>query len=235
MLDFRCRHRYPSGFELDLSFRTNGNVTALFGPSGSGKSTILALIAGLLRPREGEIRLANEVLLDTGRSVDVPPERRGIGFVFQDHLLFPHLTVAQNLRFGMRRRARRKIDFGGVIEILELEPFLQRYPPTLSGGQRQRVALGRAILCGPNLLLMDEPLSSLDDALKERIVSYLERVVHEFQIPALYVSHDGSTASRLATQIVCLRDGKVVNDHSPPTACSTSHPPSPIGPAQTAQ
>src|SRR5690606_35642680 len=154
-------------------------VTALVGPSGAGKSTILSLIAGLLRPEFGTIRLEGRVLLDTAAQVCVAPEGRQIGLVFQDHLLFPHLTVEQNLRYGLRRRPARTIEFAKLVAILELEGLLQRSPRTLSGGQRQRVALGRAMLRGPELLLMDEPLTALDERLKVQILDYLKRAIYE--------------------------------------------------------
>lgn len=210
LLHFNCLHRYPTGFELDFAFEMTEGVTALFGPSGSGKSTTLALIAGLLRPSRGTIRLADRVLLDTARGVCVRPENRGIGFIHQEHLLFPHLTVKKNLQYGLRRRPRRRLALRDVVEILELEGFLDRYPHSLSGGQRQRVAIARAILRGPDLLLMDEPLSSLDEPLKDRILAYLEQVIAEFRIPTLLVTHDQTTALRLATEVVHLRDGKQV-------------------------
>src|SRR5262249_52865156 len=189
-LVFACRHRSPSGFVLDARFEAGDGTTALFGPSGSGKSTVLGLVAGILRPQSGVIRLADRVLVDTAAGVCLPPERRRLGLVFQDHLLFPHLTVAQNLRYGQRRRPARRIDFSRGVDILEVGGLLDRSPATLSGGQRQRVALGRALLRGPELLLMDEPLTALDEKLKERILTYLERAVGEWHIPTLFVSHD---------------------------------------------
>src|SRR5262249_13542340 len=151
-------------------------VLGLFGPSGSGKSTVFALIAGILRPQEGVIRLADRVLVDTAAGVCLPPERRHIGVVFQGHLLFPHLTVRSNLQYGRRVRHDRPMDLERVAEVLEIGALLDRRPGTLSGGQQQRVALGRALLRGPELLLMDEPLTGLDEGLKERVLTYLERV-----------------------------------------------------------
>jgi molybdate transport system ATP-binding protein len=171
-LIFHCRHRYPSGFKLDAHLEVGDGVTALVGPSGAGKSTILSLIAGILRAQEGTIRLGDTALLDTARGICLPPEKRRVGLVFQDQLLFEHMTVRGNLRYGQRRRPARAIDFDRVVDVLELRDLLDRYPRTLSGGQRQRTALGRTILHGPDLMLLDEPLSGLDAALKERIVEY---------------------------------------------------------------
>ena len=216
LLQFQCRHRYASGFELDFAFEMRERVTALSGPSGSGKTTTLALIAGLVRPSSGYIRLADRVLLDTANGVHVRPERRGIGLVHQDHLLFPHLSVRRNLRYGLARQTRqtrktrqprREIALADVVEMLELKELLDRYPHTLSGGQRQRVALARAILRSPDLLLMDEPLSSLDIPLRDRVLAYVERAICEFAIPTLIVTHDDAVARRLASEIVYVRDG----------------------------
>jgi molybdate transport system ATP-binding protein len=192
-------------------------VTALFGPSGSGKSTTLALIAGLVQPRYGRIVLGDRVLLSTSDHVCLRPESREIGFVFQDHLLFPHLTVSSNLRYGAKRRPVRQFEFQRVVEILELVSLLDRYPHTLSGGQRQRAALGRAILRGPELLLMDEPLTALDEGLKDRILNYLERVIAEYHIPTLFVSHDQTDVRRLADHVVVLEGGRTVDAGPTPT------------------
>lgn len=209
LLEFDCLFHYPSGFRLQARFQTDGRVTALFGPSGSGKSTVLALIAGLLRPLQGRIRLGERLLVDTATGVWLPAEQRRVGVVFQDLRLFPHLTVRQNLRFGSGRRGALPIPFARVVQILELEGLLERKPHALSGGQQQRVALGRALLRGPDLLLLDEPLTSLDAPLKERILTYLERVFAEWRLPTLLVSHDPAEVRRLASQVVVLVQGQV--------------------------
>ena len=182
LLEFTCRLRYPSGFVLDASFTLDATVAALFGPSGSGKTTILSITAGLRRPDVGRVRLGDTVLFDAAAGVCLPPEARGVGYVFQDHLLFPHLSVRDNLLYGRRRRrpGARAIDFNRVVDVLELGGVLDRPPHTLSGGQRQRVALGRALLCGPRLLLLDEPLASLDADLKRRVLDYVEQVLREW-------------------------------------------------------
>jgi molybdate transport system ATP-binding protein len=209
-INFDCRLRHASGFQLDASFTADDGVTALFGPSGAGKSTIFALVAGILRPQDGAIKLSDRVLVDTKAGVMLPPERRRIGTVFQDHLLFPHLSVRENLTFG-RRVGAVPVDFGRLVEILELGPLLDRLPGTLSGGQRQRVALGRALLPGPELLLLDEPLTALDEGLKDRVLTYLERVLAEWNMPTLFVSHDQADVRRIAEQVIVLENGRVID------------------------
>jgi molybdate transport system ATP-binding protein len=225
-LSFRCQHRYPAGFHLEVGFRADHRFTALFGPSGSGKTSILNMIAGFLRPQQGTIRLGDRLLLDTARGVSLPPERRHVGVVFQDSLLFPHLTVEGNLRYGQRRRDKRgrALDFARVIEVLEIGPLLQRFPRNLSGGERQRVALGRALLSSPELLLMDEPLASLDAPLRDRVLSYLERAVAEWSIPTLFVSHAQAEVRRAAQWVVLLGKGRLVGAGTPEDALSQPGP-----------
>ena len=210
-LELKIAHRFLSGFSLEVDVALDGGVTALFGPSGSGKSTLLSILAGITKPDNGEIAFKERVLLNTEKRIFVPPHKRHFGFVFQDHLLFPHLTVEKNLRYGLNRQARleRGITYEKVVQILELGFLLNQYPKTLSGGQQQRVALGRALLSGPELLLMDEPLTALDESLKGRVLEYLERVFMEWRIPTIYVSHNVNEVLRLAEQVVRLEDGKV--------------------------
>jgi molybdate transport system ATP-binding protein len=214
LLEFGCTLRYASGFLLDAAFTTHATVTALFGPSGSGKTTILSLIAGLRRPDNGRVLLGQRVLFDSAGRVNVPPQARGIGYVFQEHLLFPHLNVRRNLLYGWRRKpvAARSIPIERVVKILDLDELLDRMPHTLSGGQRQRVALGRALLCGPELLLLDEPLASVDDELKERVLNYLERVLHEWRLPTLLVTHDLDDVKKLAQWVVRMEKGRVTSE-----------------------
>jgi len=214
-LFFHCEHRYPGGFRLDAAFELEEGVTALFGPSGCGKSTILAIIAGVLRPERGMVRLGDRVLIDTSRGIDVPPEKRRVGIVFQDHLLFPHLSVEGNLRFGLKRGASRAIDLGRVVDVLELHGMLHRSPQTLSGGERQRVALGRALLRGPELLLMDEPLAALDAKLKDQILRYLAQSFVEWRVPTLFVSHDPADTRRIASRIIVMDAGRVERIEEP--------------------
>ncbi|HJT36482.1 MAG TPA: molybdenum ABC transporter ATP-binding protein [Pirellulales bacterium] len=212
-----CRHRYASGFELDVAFQIAHQVTSLFGPSGSGKTTVLAMIAGALRPQAGRIELGGRMLVDTSQNICLAAEHRRVGLVFQDHLLFPHLNVEQNLRYGQRRRrvGASDIDFGQVVEVLELGDLLERMPRNLSGGQRQRVALGRSLLASPELLLLDEPLAALDAPLKDRILTYLERVVAQWRLPTIYVSHAASEVERLADWVIVLKQGRVAATGTP--------------------
>jgi molybdate transport system ATP-binding protein len=200
------------GFSLEASFQSEGRVTGLFGASGAGKTSLVNMIAGLLRPDRGTIALDGETLDDTSARVHVPPHRRHIGYVFQDARLFPHLDVRQNLDYGrhMNGLAADPAQHTRVTELLDIGPLLDRRPGKLSGGERQRVALGRALLSKPRLLLMDEPLGSLDEGRKVEILPYLIRLRDE-GIPMVYVSHDAAELRQLATQIVMLKDGRVTS------------------------
>jgi len=198
-------------FVLEASFSSEGRVTGLFGASGAGKTSLVNMIAGLLRPDRGVIALDDEILDDTKKGVHVPPHRRRIGYVFQDARLFPHMNVAQNLGYG--RRMNGLPDDGAqqkrVTDLLDIGHLLDRRPGKLSGGERQRVALGRALLSKPRLLLLDEPLGSLDEGRKVEILPYLVRLRDEANVPMVYVSHDAAEMRQLATQIVMLRNGRV--------------------------
>ena len=210
MIRFDCQHRQGS-FELEVAFVAESGVTALFGPSGSGKSTVIRLLAGLERPQRGRIELDDTILLDTARGVHVPPHRRRIGLVFQDAQLFPHLTVQGNLGYGrfFTPAADRVVAFDAVVETLGISHLLDRRPTTLSGGERQRVAIGRAMLASPRLLLLDEPLASLDADRKLEVLPFIERLRDEFAIPIVYVSHAIEEVVRLAAQVVTLDNGKL--------------------------
>ena len=198
-------------FALEAAFASEGRVTGLFGASGAGKTSLVNMIAGLLRPDRGVIALDGEILDDTAGGVHVPPHRRRIGYVFQDARLFPHMNVAQNLDYG--RRMNRLPDDAAqtkrVTDLLDIGHLLDRRPGKLSGGERQRVALGRALLSKPRLLLLDEPLGSLDEGRKVEILPYLVRLRDEANVPMVYVSHDAAEMRQLATQIVMLRGGRV--------------------------
>ena len=205
LLHFDCRFRYDSGFRLDFAFDAGAGVTALVGPSASGKTTVLNLIAGLLRPQSGTIRLHDRVLFDAATHINLPPERRDVGYVFQDYQLFPHLNVSDNLRYGQRRTHHESVSYERIVEILELADVARRFPHSLSGGQKQRVALGRALLRSPNLLLLDEPLSALDAELRASVAEYLSRAIAEFRIPTLLVTHDQESVAALAHATVEMR------------------------------
>ena len=214
MLEVALRHRYGrAGFALDASFTAPATgVTALFGPSGCGKSSILAAVAGLLRPESGRVALAGEALLDTARGLFTAPERRRFAMVFQDARLFPHLSVAANLRYGLRRAPAQATGpgFEEVVALLGLEHVLARRPGRLSGGERQRVALGRALLARPRLLLMDEPLAALDAARRAEVLPFLARLRDAAAIPILYVTHALDEVDALADQMVLLAEGRVL-------------------------
>ena len=204
------RHRFPS-IQMDVAFEVpSPGVTALFGPSGSGKSTIINAAAGLLRPDTCRISVDGTVLADTRSGVWLAPERRRVGLVFQDSRLFPHMSVATNLRFGMRRVAPGAIRFDEVVELLGIGRLLERRPNTLSGGERQRVAIGRALLAQPHLLLLDEPLASLDSERKAEILPFLTRLKTALRLPALYVTHSLDEVAGLADSLVLIEAGCVV-------------------------
>ncbi|MDO8532379.1 MAG: molybdenum ABC transporter ATP-binding protein [Dehalococcoidia bacterium] len=207
-LDLRVRKTWGA-FRLSVDVHLPSGITVLFGPSGSGKTTILDSIAGLMSPDEGEIRLKGRVLFSSSAGVNLPPERRGVGYVFQDGLLFPHLTVWDNVLYGYRLTPleRRRINPRRLVELLELDSLLERRPATLSGGERQRVALARALATSPEMLLLDEPLASLHAALRGRILRYLRRVHRELAIPMVYVSHSISEALALGDKVLALAHG----------------------------
>lgn len=197
------------GFALNAAFQSGGGVTALFGRSGSGKSSIVKAIAGLVTPDRGRIRVGDAVLFDD--TTNVPAERRRAGVVFQDGRLFPHLTVEDNLLYGFRRAVgEKRIALEPVVEVLGIGPLLTRKPATLSGGERQRVAVGRALLAQPQVLLMDEPLASLDETCKREVLPYLSALNARFQIPIVYVTHDADEVLELASDVVLLASGRVV-------------------------
>jgi molybdate transport system ATP-binding protein len=250
LLEFDARLRYPSGFQIEARFTTEAAVTGLFGPSGGGKTSVLSMIAGLRKPDAGRIRLGNRVLFDSRAGVNLPPEARCVGYVFQDHLLFPHLRVRKNLLYGWHRQSLKRervgalesdrvkasdstrpnaptpqlshsptlsltnaplsLSFDRVVAVLELGDVLDRWPHTLSGGQRQRVALGRALLANPALLLLDEPLASVDEPLKDKVLDFIRQALHEWPIPTLYVTHDPAELRRMAKWMVKLHAGSQV-------------------------
>jgi len=199
-------------FSLDVAFELPAaGMAALFGPSGCGKTTTVNVIAGLVTPDAGLVTLGDTVLVDTRRGIDVAAERRGIGYVFQDARLFPHLSVASNLRFALRRAAgRHYVSLDEAVSLLDLGALMARRVHQLSGGERQRVAMGRALLSQPRLLLLDEPLAALDRERREEVLPYLESLRDRLAIPMVYVSHQFDEVLRLATHIVLMRSGEVV-------------------------
>ncbi|MDF0697459.1 molybdenum ABC transporter ATP-binding protein [Rhizobium sp. MC63] len=206
-----AKHRLGA-FLLDAAFTSEGGVTALFGRSGSGKTSLIRIIAGLARPDEGRVIFDGETLTETKAGRFVPKHRRHFGYVFQEARLFPHLSVRANLSYGRwfaPPRPARGESFDHVVDLLGIETLLDRSPAKLSGGEKQRVAIGRALLCSPRLLLMDEPLAALDEARKAEILPYLERLRDHTEIPIVYVSHSIAEVARLANKVVVMRDGRV--------------------------
>jgi molybdate transport system ATP-binding protein len=209
MIDVDIEQRLGS-FELAVAFVAEAPIVGLFGRSGAGKSSVVNAIAGITKPNRGVIRINNVTLFDAEKGIDVAPEKRRVGYVFQDSLLFPHLDVESNLLYGQRLRHanERVIDEARVVDLLGLGSLLRRKPRALSGGEKQRVAIGRALLAQPRILLMDEPLASLDIPRKTEILDYIERLRDELHIPIVYVSHSVAEITRLADTIVLLSDGK---------------------------
>jgi molybdate transport system ATP-binding protein len=199
-------------FSINVSFTSDSGATALFGPSGAGKTSIINMVAGLLKPDRGRIVLDGETLFDDAARIDVPAWRRRIGYVFQEGRLFPHFTVQRNLDYGrwMGGHAADPAAVNRVVELLDIGHLLERRPGKLSGGERQRVAVGRALLIRPRLLLLDEPLASLDTVRKRDILPYLERLRDEARVPIIYVSHNAAEIKRIASHVVWVEDGRVV-------------------------
>jgi molybdate transport system ATP-binding protein len=211
VLDLAIRVRRGS-FVLDAQFDSDAPIVALFGRSGSGKTTLIEAIAGLARPERGRIVIDGRTLFDSERGIDLAPEARRVGYVFQDALLFPHLTVRHNLAYGERLTppGERFVERDRVVALLGLGALMERRPATLSGGERQRVAIGRALLASPRILLMDEPLASLDAPRKAEILQYVELLRDEIKLPIVYVSHAIEEVTRLADRLVLVSDGKTI-------------------------
>jgi molybdate transport system ATP-binding protein len=199
-------------FTLSAAFEFDARAAALFGPSGSGKTTILDAIAGLRRPARGRIAIDGRVLYSSDTRINLPVHQRHVGYVPQDVALFPHMNVRRNLLYGTH--AGVSPDVGRVLSMLEIGSLVDRRVTELSGGERQRVALGRALMSGPSLLLLDEPLAAVDVPLRRKILPYLRRVRDEMRIPILYVSHDRGEVDELADRVVHLADGRVVDERT---------------------
>lgn len=198
-------------FTVDASLHAGPGVTALFGRSGAGKSTLIDMVAGLVTPSDGRIEIAGKTLFDSRRGIDLKPEQRGVGYVFQDARLFPHMSVASNLGYGMRRLAYAQHPhmMHRVVELLDLSTLLARRPAKLSGGEKQRVAIARALLSNPRVLLMDEPLSNLDAQRKSEVLPYIEHLSTDFNVPVIYVSHAVDEVVRLADTLVLVDGGRI--------------------------
>ena len=211
MLEFFARQSLGR-ITLDSSFRCGEGLTALVGPSGAGKTSVLDVIAGLRRPAEARVVVDGDVLDDTTARVVVPPHRRRIGYVSQEPRLFPHLTVRQNLLYGhwFTPSSRRRVHVHDVVSLLDLGPILARRPARLSGGEKQRVALGRALLVSPRLLLLDEPLASVDAGRRQEILPYLDRLRGELRMPTIYVTHLFSEIADRASSVIVLDEGHIV-------------------------
>lgn len=210
-IEIAIRHRLGE-LQLDANFKSKARVVALFGPSGAGKTSIANIIAGLLKPDYARIVIDGEVLCDTERGVFLAPHKRRIGFVFQDTRLFPHFTVAQNLSYGrwFSKSGDVGIERDKLVDLLGLRLLLDRRTQQLSGGEKQRVAIGRAVMSRPRLLIMDEPLASLDGSRKDEILSYVETLRDALQLPVIYVSHSNDEIIRLAGEVAVLERGQLI-------------------------
>ena len=198
-------------FELDASLQLNQRVTAIYGPSGAGKSTLLSIIAGITQPDSGRIVIDGECLFDSQARINKPIHQRKIGLVFQEGRLFPHLTVEHNLSYALNFTPvqNQQFQLKQIVELLELEALLKQKPHQLSGGEKQRVALGRALLSSPRLLMLDEPLASLDDRLKSQILPFLKLVSTEINIPMIYISHSKKEIMQITDNLIDIQHGKV--------------------------
>ncbi len=200
-------------FNFDVSLQIDKRVTAIFGPSGSGKSTLLSLIAGITQPNSGRIFIDDECVFDSYSDINKPIHQRRVGLVFQDGRLFPHMSVEQNLNYAFKLNAHQKqlIQPAEIMQLLALESLKKQQPHQLSGGEKQRVALGRALLSSPKLLMLDEPLASLDEKLKQQILPYLKLVAENINIPMLYVSHSMDEILQLTSDIIYIENGAIVS------------------------
>ena len=210
-LNVNLNKKTPS-FKLDASLCFPEGISSIFGPSGSGKTTLLNCIAGLTRPDQGEIVLGGKILFSSNQKIDLAPENRALGYMFQDSLLFPHLNVLENIQYGYKTTPARsrKIEIPDLIDLLKLDPLLRRNPLSLSGGEKRRVALARALARSPSMLLLDEPLSSLHASLRGQIMRYLKTISDDLSIPMIYVSHSISEVIAIANQVLVLNNGATV-------------------------
>ena len=213
MIDINI-HRRQGDFQVNAQFTgESSGVTALFGPSGAGKTSIVNMVAGLTTPDAGHIVINDHRLFDSSKKINLAPEKRRIGYIFQDGRLFPHLSVKSNLTYGMKRVpvSQRYVKFDAVVELLGIAHLLERRPAKLSGGEKQRVAIGRGLLTSPAMLLMDEPLASLDHDRKQEVLPFIRRMCREFSLPILYVSHSRDEILTLASRVILLTAGHAVD------------------------
>ncbi|MEZ2904132.1 ATP-binding cassette domain-containing protein [Acinetobacter terrestris] len=208
--DFQYQH---ADFILNVELQMQQQLLGIVGASGCGKSTLLKNIVGLLQPQQGSIQFNNRILLDTTRQIHVPMHQRRIALIFQNALLFPHMNVQQNLRYAEKWvvKSERKFQFDEIVDLLELKPLIQRKAHQLSGGEAQRVSIGRALLSSPNLLLLDEPLTGLDNHLKQQILPFLKRMKQELNLPMIYVTHHMQELEYLQADTVQLNQGQLQN------------------------
>jgi molybdate transport system ATP-binding protein len=220
MIEINVRHRLGD-FAIEADIRATGRILAISGPSGAGKTTLLNMIAGLVRPDEGRIAVDEVGFLDTAIGLDMPTRLRRIGYVFQEPRLFPHLSVAGNLKYGARfaPTGARLVGFDQAVALLGVGHLLARRPSRLSGGEKQRVAIGRALLSSPRALLLDEPLTAIDDARRRDILGLIEQLRDAFSIPIVFVSHQAGEVERLASDIAVLRQGRLVEMRAGAARC----------------
>lgn len=212
MLTVTIKKKLPD-FQLDISFSIDNKILVLFGPSGCGKTTILRCIAGLTNGEEGEISLGKQCFFSSRNNINLPPQQRKIGFVFQNYALFPHYTVHQNILYGVKEKELGvKERFMELLTLLKITPLLHRYPSTLSGGEQQRVALARALITEPNLLILDEPLSALDTTTRKELQEELKKLHFLWKIPFLIVTHDYEEAAYLGDQIITIEHGRQISN-----------------------
>lgn len=203
-----------SHFNLEIKESLPPGITGIFGPSGSGKTSFLNVIAGMVNPVSGKLKVDQKTLFDSNQNINVPIRKRNIGYVFQEGRLFPHMTVAKNLKFGMKKDLPSSITFEAIVDMLKLGPLLHHRPSQISGGEQQRVALGRALLSSPDILLLDEPFSALDIHLRDQILPFIREIGEKVKIPILVVSHDLSELLKLTHYILCLKEGRCVGHGS---------------------
>ena len=203
------------GFTLDVNWATQEGIAVIFGPSGSGKSMTLQVIAGFVAVDEGYIQVGEQVFLDSSASIDLPPQRREIGYLLQNYALFPHMTVRQNILYGRRTSGQATGEFREMIALFQLEGLENRYPGALSGGQKQRVALARALMRKPRILLLDEPLAAVDIAVRKMIRTELKLLQRKLKIPMILITHDLGEALSLADKLIIYEQGRVMQEGDP--------------------